>query len=143
MNIKGNSEMRMPTIIKKLFQNISGSMAIETAMLMPVFLTMTLSALGYGYVIYTKQELYFVSDEVAREIYLKPDLTTSEIVASVKAKLVTNINLEKLTVSSVSSTIGTYEYRTISISYIMPIVLFGYNNNEININFDKKIMISG
>ena len=31
---------------------------------------MTLSALSYGFVIYTKQELYFVSDEVAREIYL-------------------------------------------------------------------------
>lgn len=135
--------MKLPAIIKRFLPDYSGSMAIETAMLMPVFLSMTLSALGYGYVIYTKQELYFVSDEVAREIYLKPTLTTAEIVASVRAKIITNLNMEKLTVTSVSSTIGTYEYRTISINYAMPIVLFGYNNNEININFDKKIIISG
>jgi len=135
--------MRLPAKLKKFFPDLSGSMALETAMLMPVFLSMTLSALGYGYVIYTKQELYYVSDEVAREIYLKPTLTTEEIIASVKAKIVTNLNMEKLTVSSVSSTIGTYEYRTISINYAMPIVLFGYNDNEININFDKKIIISG
>ncbi len=118
-------------------------MAIETAMLLPVFLTMALGGLSYGYVIYTKQELYFIADEVAREIYLNPNLTTEEIVASVEAKVNTSLDMDKFTADSISSTIGSYEYRTISISYTMPLVLFGYNNNEINISFDKKVIISG
>lgn len=133
--------MKLATIIRFL-PNSSGTMALETAMLLPVFLTMALGALSYGYVIYTKQEIYFVSDQVAREIYLNPKKTSSEIIASIRSKVSTSLNMEKFTVTTSSSDIGAYEYRAININYAMPLVLFGYNDNEINISIDKKVIIS-
>lgn len=77
----------MRRLLKCFWTAEQGASAVEFAMILPVFVTMTLGTIQMSIVYYQAGSVQFALEETAREVMVDPSMTFSQIAMSIEDKV--------------------------------------------------------
>lgn len=77
----------MRRLLKCFWKAEQGASAVEFAMILPVFVTMTLGTIQMSIVYYQAGSVQFALEETAREVMVDPSMTFSQIETSIEEKV--------------------------------------------------------
>ena len=102
----------MKKLLKAFWQADNGASAVEFAMILPVFVTMTLGTIQMSIVYYQAGSVQFALEETAREVMINPSMSLNQIETSIEAKV------ESLTSQQVSVTYTVDNSGPVSIAQV-------------------------
>ena len=125
-------------MLLRFLKHRSGATAIEFAIVGSVFIVLVLGAVEFGRVFYMRGKLSFAADTGARLVLMTSretdDRTASiaEITTAVKTAFGTEEETKDLTIVVASESLDGVDYRTLSLTYPMTLIIPGVSQ-DINI----------
>lgn len=93
-----------------------GATVVEYALVAPPLFLMLFGLLEFGIYAWNRHSIEFATEETARSVMTKTEVTNESIVADLKS-LMTGIDTAALTATVTQDTIGTTKFVNISLSY--------------------------
>lgn len=97
--------------IRRLGKDRRGTTAVEFAIVGPIIIALMIWITDLGFALYAQNSFNHAVNAVAREIYVDPDLTQSEIETRLKEEL--SRFGERVTATVTTETVGSLDYRVI------------------------------
>ncbi len=120
-------------MLLRFLRHRSGATAIEFAIVGSVFIVLVLGIVEFGRVFYMRGKLSFAADTGARLVLMTSNkindqtATLAEITTAVKTAFGTEEETEDLTVVVASEQLDGVDYRTLSLTYPMKLMIPGFS----------------
>ena len=102
-----------------------GASAVEFAIVGSILITILLAVLQFGWALQIRSELARAADQAVRHVMLNPETDDAAFEAEV-AKALASYDKRRLAIEAGQITVGTSDFRTVSIDYDLPIGIPGF-----------------
>ncbi|UIJ70484.1 TadE/TadG family type IV pilus assembly protein [Aurantimonas sp. HBX-1] len=126
--------------LRRLRRCERGSVAVEFAIISWVFILVSLGIIEFGRGLLMRNELSYVADLAARQILIDGAVSDSTLDATLRAAL-TSGDPDLLTVAIGTETVGTTDYRTVTITYPFTLLVPGLTTDAISLSVDRRVPI--
>lgn len=120
-------------LFKRMLRADDGAMAVEFALILPVFLGMLFGTLEIGNILYAKSTLQQGIESAGRYAMVNTDATTAEIKAEAVSKS-SHLNSLSPTFTVTQTTVGGIPYSVISVSADYSVITPFFDGSTINLS---------
>ena len=117
-----------------------GASAVEFAIVSSIFIVLCIGIIQLGSVLQVRNDLAQAADRGARLIVLDPEATDESIETQVEA-LLASYDSTSLAVDVSGETVGSTDYRIVTIDYQMQISIPGFPINVLTLNASRQVPI--
>jgi len=129
---------RTPRRLARFCADEGGASALEFALVAGILIACILGVLQIGWAMQIRSQLALAADRAVRAVLLEPDLSDSEFEAHVVSEL-SEYDNEDLIVEAGDTTVGSVAYRTLSVTYEMPISVPGVPQQMVTLNVTRRV----
>ena len=127
----------MKSARRKLWRDEDGASAVEFAIVASVLITFCMGILHLGWALQIRNELAKAADEAVRFVALYPESDDTEFENEAKDALAGYAE-DRLQVDAGAMTVGTTDFRTLTVEYDMAVWIPGFSQNALTLSVSRR-----
>ena len=128
---------RLAEVRRDLRRDEAGASAVEFAIVGSILIAILLAVLQLGWALQIRSEMARAADQAVRQVMLDPDTDDEEFEAEV-AKALSGYEAERLVVEAGRTTIGTSNFRTVTVDYDLPLTIPGFPASLVTLSVSRR-----
>ena len=102
--------------LRRYIQNNDGVMAIEAAIVLPVFITFVMGIIFLGHAIMVRQNMFYALDHAGRQAMVSSTASNTTLESTALGKM-TGFDTANVIISATDSTVDSIDYKVLTASY--------------------------
>lgn len=128
----------MKRLLTRFTSTNDGSMAIEAAVALPVFLLLILGIISLSHAAMVRQSMYYGIDHAARQAMVTPSTSNADLQSAALSRM--PIDTTRVTISATDSTVSGTDYKNFAASYTYNFPQYvGLSDVTMNVNISVPI----
>jgi len=131
---------RKPHLRGAVWRDQDGASAVEFSITGSLAIALVLGVIQLGWALQIRNDISQAADQAARFVMLTPEASDSALEAKVYSAL-TEYDAERIDVEIGEMTVGSAEFRTLSVEYGLAVTIPGFPLNAITLSQSRRIPV--